>query len=208
VIKSSRVHSLVLVTLAAAAFAGCNWSGDVIVRSGERDMSFVATDDMNFMSAPDLGPGCGLNTCSTMKATCGPVGDGCGGMLDCGSCTKPQTCGGGGTPFVCGGQAGCIPLTCAQLGLACGPAGDGCGGSLDCGSCTGGKTCGGGGTPGVCGMFTGGGMGGGCVPKTCAVLGYKCGMTGDGCGNTIDCGNCPTGQICGAGGPGKCGKTQ
>jgi len=30
------------------------------------------------------------------------IADGCGGTLDCGTCTLPQTCGGGGTPNVCG----------------------------------------------------------------------------------------------------------
>jgi uncharacterized repeat protein (TIGR01451 family) len=33
---------------------------------------------------------------------CGSVSDGCGDMLDCGTCTAPETCGGGGTPNVCG----------------------------------------------------------------------------------------------------------
>src|SRR5580698_8461558 len=29
-----------------------------------------------------------------------------------------------------------------------------------------------------------------CVPKTCAQLGYTCGMNGDGCGSPLDCGSC------------------
>ena len=40
------------------------------------------------------------------NAMCGPIGDGCGGQLDCGSCTSPETCGGDGTPFACGGGTG------------------------------------------------------------------------------------------------------
>ena len=44
-----------------------------------------------------------------------------------------------------------------------------------------------------------------CVPKTCPQLGYTCGMNGDGCGGTLDCGACPTGQTCGAGGYSLCG---
>ncbi|MBK7398267.1 MAG: hypothetical protein IPJ34_18730 [Myxococcales bacterium] len=37
-------------------------------------------------------------------ADCGKIGDGCGGALDCGTCTKPgESCGGGGTPNKCGG---------------------------------------------------------------------------------------------------------
>ena len=47
-----------------------------------------------------------------------------------------------------------------------------------------------------------------CVPTPCDAQGLTCGMTGDGCGNTINCGNCPTGEICGANGPGQCGKVQ
>lgn len=46
--------------------------------------------------------GCGLRTCLSVGANCGPIGDGCGGTLDCGSCTAPDACGGGGTPNVCG----------------------------------------------------------------------------------------------------------
>ena len=29
-----------------------------------------------------------------------------------------------------------------------------------------------------------------CTPKSCADLGYSCGMQGDGCGNVINCGTC------------------
>ncbi len=36
-----------------------------------------------------------------------------------------------------------------------------------------------------------------CEPTTCEVLGYECGISGDGCGNSIDCGPCPVGEICG-----------
>lgn len=66
-------------------------------------------------------------------------------------CTPPQTCGGGGTPGVCG----CTPTTCAAQDKNCGTISDGCGNTLDCGQCDGGssgrETCGGGGTPNVCG---------------------------------------------------------
>src|SRR5580698_2491116 len=44
-----------------------------------------------------------------------------------------------------------------------------------------------------------------CVPKTCTELGYTCGMNGDGCGATLDCGGCPAGQFCGGGGYSLCG---
>jgi len=40
---------------------------------------------------------CTPTTCSAQGATCGGIPDGCGGTLDCGTCTAPNTCGGGGT---------------------------------------------------------------------------------------------------------------
>lgn len=57
---------------------------------------------------------------------------------------------------------------------------------------------------------TGGGVAGGggtiCSPHTCEGLGFECGAVFDGCLGTIECGACPAGQSCGAGGvPGKCG---
>ncbi|HRZ51282.1 MAG TPA: hypothetical protein P5080_04860 [Candidatus Paceibacterota bacterium] len=38
-----------------------------------------------------------------------------------------------------------------------------------------------------------------CTPTTCSNLGYNCGSWPDGCGNTLDCGTCPTGQTCASG---------
>jgi len=89
-------------------------------------------------------------TCAQQGFTCGPAGDGCGGELQCGTCTPPDTCGGGGVASHCGAST-CKPTTCSALHISCGPAGDGCGGELQCGNCTPPDTCGGGGTPGVCG---------------------------------------------------------
>jgi hypothetical protein len=37
---------------------------------------------------------------------CGPAGDGCGNEIQCGTCTSPDTCGGGGTAGQCGQPAG------------------------------------------------------------------------------------------------------
>jgi len=37
-----------------------------------------------------------------------------------------------------------------------------------------------------------------CVPKTCASAGAECGTLHDGCGGTLDCGGCGTGQTCNA----------
>src|SRR5262249_48104821 len=144
------------------------------------------------------------------------------------------TCGGGGTPSVCGSS--CVPKTCAQLGINCGPAGDGCGNMLACGTCTGNQTCGGGGVSGQCGSSCSpqtcaqlrincrparprarplpepcGGGGAPrvcgtpiCSPKTCAQLGFNCGAAADGCGGLLQCGSCNQPQQCGASMPNVC----
>jgi hypothetical protein len=153
--------------------------------------------------------GCHPTTCAKLKYSCGHAGDGCGGTLDCGTCTSPAVCGGGGTFSQCGGGQ-CTPKTCTDLGVSCGPAGDGCGGTLSCGECTGIDTCGGGGTPSVCGTSfvapDGGLEGGACIPNTCLAQSIACGPAGDGCGNILDCGSCPGTQTCGGGGtPYQCG---
>jgi len=121
-----------------------------------------------------------------MGKNCGSVSNGCGGTLNCGTCTSPQTCGGGGTPNVCG----CTPTTCAAQGKNCGSISNGCGGTLNCGTCTSPQTCGGGGTANVCG----------CTPTTCAAQGKNCGSISNGCGGTLSCGSCTAPQTCGGGG--------
>ena len=140
----------------------------------------------------------GATTCAKAGASCGPIGDGCGGVLDCGTCAS-GSCGGGGKPSVCGTPP-CTPRTCSNLGFNCGPAGDGCGGQLSCGTCSGANICGGGGMAGVCGHGTT------CVPKTCQSLGVDCGPAGDGCGGLLSCGTCVAPAACGGGGaPSVCG---
>ena len=155
--------------------------------------------DLASCIAPDVPPPCVPKKCTDLGINCGPAGDGCGKAIDCGVCTVPgQTCGGGGTPSVCGAPV-CPPIGCAAQGIECGPAGDGCGNLISCGSCPTGQTCGGGGKPGVCGSQM-------CTPLTCAQQNIGCGPAGNGCGVLIDCGSCPAGQTCGGGGkPGQCG---
>jgi hypothetical protein len=100
-------------------------------------------------SGPDAGTTttCLPTTCMAHGYNCGPAPDGCGGLLDCGTCAA--VCGGAG--FSMCGTGSCTPMTCLQQGIGCGPAGDGCGNLLDCGSCPSGQTCGGGGVPSQCG---------------------------------------------------------
>jgi hypothetical protein len=38
-------------------------------------------------------PPCVPTTCQKLDAQCGPIADGCGGMLDCGTCKADQVCG-------------------------------------------------------------------------------------------------------------------
>jgi hypothetical protein len=148
--------------------------------------------DLASCVTPDV-PTCTPTTCMASNTTCGPIGDGCGNILQCGMCPSGQAC----IEGVC--STGCTPKTCASEGFTCGMQGDGCGNAINCGACPSG-TCGGGGTPGMCGN-------GSCSPKTCATLDLMCGSAGDGCGNILGCGTCPAGETCGANNmPGICGK--
>jgi hypothetical protein len=51
-------------------------------------------------------PSCTPRTCSEQNIECGPAGNGCGGLLDCGECVNGLTCGGGGVPGKCGRPSG------------------------------------------------------------------------------------------------------
>jgi len=73
------------------------------------------------------GQCCTPTTCAGRNATCGSIDDGCGGTLDCGSCSGFDSC----VNNVCQ----CTPKTCEELSASCGSIDDGCGTMLDCGSC-------------------------------------------------------------------------
>lgn len=93
-------------------------------------------------SPPEPAPVlCIATTCQAQQKNCGSMPDGCGGMLECGSCAASETCGAGGNPNVCG-HGSCTPTTCAAQGKNCGVISDGCGGTLACGSCASGEVCG------------------------------------------------------------------
>ena len=87
----------------------------------------------------DLGscvapPTCTPKTCASQATVCGPVGDGCGNILQCGTCPANQACVGGKC-------VGCTPKTCAGQSYTCGMQGDGCGDAINCGACPSGKGC-------------------------------------------------------------------
>jgi hypothetical protein len=134
--------------------------------------------------------GCVVTSCGPQA--CGVISDGCGSTIDCGdSCAMGTSCGGGGTPHVCG-----CPTEVACGNRNCGTMPDGCGGVATCGgACPSGESCGGGGggmrAPNVCS----GGMA--CTPKVCQ-LNKDCGLISDGCSAVLDCGVCQTGKTCGA----------
>src|SRR5688572_5290738 len=142
---------------------------------------------------------------------CGRIGSGCTHLpLDCGmTCDEPgYTCGGAGTPNVCGTtpDAGPCKVTVCDHGSAgkyCGQVGNGCGGTIDCGGCPNGLACGAV-TTGVCGPAPDAGP---CAKAVCNPPGGDyCGTIGDNCGGSLVCPPCPGSFTCaGSGVPNLCG---
>ena len=83
------------------------------------------------------GVTCTPTTCAQAQAQCGKLPDGCGDLLDCGTCPSPLLCGGAGIA----NQCGCKPITCKAVGANCGVLSDGCGTDLYCGNCPAELTC-------------------------------------------------------------------
>ena len=186
------------------------------------DDAIKAPADATLEASPDsvapevpLVDACVPAGCSPLR--CGHVGDGCGAILDCGACSPPEWCGGGGVPNRCGGASGdaggdvgadigsvdadggCVAKTCASLSYVCGGLlDDGCGRELHCGNCPEGMSC----VRIACTR---------CIEvcQTCVGLGADCGFVGDGLGGVLDCGTCTAPATCGGGGtPNKCGTTK
>jgi hypothetical protein len=80
--------------------------------------------------SPDVEP-CVPRSCGELEAECGTVDEGCGVVVDCGTCTAPEICGGAGVANRCGEPGVCVP---ACDGQPCG-APDGCGGTCDVAGC-------------------------------------------------------------------------
>jgi len=103
------------------------------------------------MPPPGEVPACHPKTCAELGLACGELDDdGCGRSVRCGTCSGYETCGGGGTPGVCGctPEVSCGPRDCGTLD-------DGCGHQLQCneGQCPEGQSCGTYTAPGICGCY-------------------------------------------------------
>ncbi len=86
-------------------FAGCS----ALIDCGFTacDQSLCGTGLNGNPGTPNKCPGTCTPTktiadCQSAGYNCDSIPDGCGGLVACGTCTAPDTCGGGGTPFVCG----------------------------------------------------------------------------------------------------------
>ena len=108
------------VATLASGGAAASVPASVTVAAGATSASFTVTTSavtastVTSISASLLGStktalltvnpavACTPTTCAVQGKNCGTISDGCGGTLVCGSCTAPQTCGGGGVANVCG----------------------------------------------------------------------------------------------------------
>ncbi|HUB07059.1 MAG TPA: hypothetical protein VMB50_08660 [Myxococcales bacterium] len=134
--------SMVAVFLAFSFGSACNCGSPAKGASDAGDGGH-ATSGTGSSGATAGGGGCGLVTCASAKANCGALGDGCGDIIQCGTCPAGQSCGAAG-PNVCGGGA-----TGGSAGSAGGSGGSG--GAPCTGLCTQQVACSGGGTTSLSG---------------------------------------------------------
>jgi C1A family cysteine protease len=196
--------ALILIPGTVAAADGGSWNplGGL--------MEFLGKVAAGFGSMAGLVVDCTPATCSSIGFSCGMAANGCGGALNCGSCPTGQTCNAYGQCVVCqpdcaGKQCGLSPNGCGSCGTCSLPnSASNCNSSYQCtisycyigyadcdrnpgngcetaGQCTNGSAC---------------------TSTTCAASGRVCGTMSDGCGGTLSCGNCASGQTCNA--SGKC----
>jgi hypothetical protein len=154
------------------------------------------------------GQSCYNSACCTPKSkavacgnmVCGVVSNGCGGTINCGTCSAGYTC-----------QSGsCIPTCSPNQGLACDD-GNMCtfGEKIQCdGSCAGGTATGThlecrnisctpvANTVSSCTNQCTLNLDCGCQPNPTPCNGVQCGYANDGCGDLIGCGTCSIGFTC------------
>ena len=153
------------------------------------------------------GNNCEPDTCEALGKNCGSLPDGCGSVLECGTCADGAECG-IVTANVCTVLADlCVPALAEEVcaGKECGAEGDGCGNTVSCGTCPDGEGCGLQQAFQCSPILTGSDDQCPALITDCSTVGVECGSTGNGCGGTLDCGTCDDGEICGLGGPSLCG---
>jgi hypothetical protein len=150
---------------------------------------------------------CQQVTCKDLGFECGPAYLGCGpdtpsNYQDCGSCGAGRVC--NGAFNIC--EPTCTPKSAKELcdaakaksGVECGTITNGCGGTVNCDSvagygCKDGERCGVRGLKNRCDPKE--------TPDECKALGRNCGEITSVCtGLKVQCGTCPTGQVCNANG--------
>ena len=121
------------------------------------------------------GP-CVARTCDDALSVCGMIDDNCGHTLTCGTCSKGQVC--DPTTHTC-----VSPASVCGSSKACGVTYDACKNVVSCSAtCAAGTVC----------------VSHECVACQAVSCDGRCGKLADGCGNSTDCGTCPTGEACDA----------
>ena len=155
---------------------------------------------------------CEQVTCQDLGYECGKAWLGCGpntadNFTDCGSCAPDAQ----GHARVCNPQFNvceptCTPGSAADIcnaakntlaAVECGIITDGCGGTVNCDTvagfgCPSGQLCGVHGIDNRCSTAE--------IPDECTATGRNCGTTASLCGGSVNCGTCPTNQVCNANG--------
>src|SRR5580692_1981087 len=92
-----RSLQIVCLALGASVVPGCNCLSPAIARDtgttstaglsggGTGSTSGSTTSSGGATSSSGGSGGCGLRTCESVGANCGPIGDGCGSALQCGN---------------------------------------------------------------------------------------------------------------------------
>ncbi len=120
-------------------------------------------------------------SCEDQGAECGEVTDGCGNILECGSCDEGS----------CGASA---PNRCGGTGSSAMPTTDDPPGDDAAGNDASNDPSGGDGDDAMSSDD------GGCTPMSCAELGAECGVLNDGCSSVVQCGECDGEATCGGDG--------
>jgi hypothetical protein len=115
----------------------------LVPNNGSLQSSFLTYDATRVLAWESLTQGI-VPTCTPLTScpaplNCGTISDGCGGTLNCGTCSGTNTCGGTGQTNVCGTPNTCTPATCGSNN--CGAMPDGCGGTVTCPACTSSQVC-------------------------------------------------------------------